>query len=315
MSALRAAATAFLFSLATAAAAAAPAVKSQAPGFYRMMLGDFEVTAISDGTIELPMAQMLQGKPRKDIDRLLARAFLGTPLELSVNAFLVNTGAKLVLIDTGSGSFFGPTLGRAVANLKAAGYQPEQVDEIYITHMHPDHAGGLIADGKASFPNAIVRADQHDADFWLSPATLEKATKDEKGFVEQAQAAFRPYVDAGRFKPFAGDTELVPGVRAHASYGHTPGHTTYVVESGGKRLVLWGDLMHVAAVQFPAPFVSIQFDADSRAARAQREKAFAEAARQGDWIGAAHLPFPGIGHIRADGKGYAYFPANYSVPR
>jgi len=312
---LRTAFAALVFAFATCAGAAAPAAKSQAPGFYRMMVGDIEVTVVSDGTVDLPMAEILKDMPRKDIDRLLARAFLGNPLETSVNTFLVNTGTKLVLVDTGAGAFFGPTLGRLIPNLKAAGYTPEQVDEIYITHMHGDHIGGLIADGKPNFPNAVVRADQHDADFWLSPATLEKASKDEKDFVQAAQAALKPYVDSGRFKPFEGDTELVPGVRSHASHGHTPGHSTYVVESKGQRLVLWGDLMHVAAVQFPAPAVTIQFDSDSKKAREERAKAFAEAAKQGYWVGAAHLPFPGIGHLRAEGKGYAYFPANYSVPR
>jgi len=315
MSVLRAAVAAFVFAFATSAGAAAPAAKSQAPGFYRMTLGSFEITVISDGTVDLPMAEILKDMPRKDIDRLLARSFLGNPIDTSVNTFLVNTGSKLVLIDTGAGSFFGPTLGHLIANLKAAGYTPEQVDEIYITHMHGDHIGGLITDGKATFPNAIVRADQHDVDFWLNPATLEKASKDEKGFVEAAQTAFKPYQDAGKLKPFEGDTELVPGVRSHASHGHTPGHATYIVESGGQRLVLWGDLMHVAAVQFPAPFVTIQFDSDAKAAKAARIKAFAEAAKQGDWIGAAHLPFPGIGHIRAEARGYAYVPANYSGPR
>ena len=305
----------FVFAFATAAGAAAPMAKSQAPGFYRMALGEFEVTVISDGSVDLPMAEILKDMPRKNIDQLLARSFLGNPLDTSVNAFLVNTGSKLVLIDTGAGSFFGPTLGRLIPNLKAAGYTPEQVDEIYITHMHGDHVGGLIADGKVNFPNAIVRADQHDVDFWLSPATLEKAGKDEKGFVQAAQDAFKPYQDAGKLKPFEGDTELVPGVRSHASHGHTPGHTTYIVESKGQRLVLWGDLMHVAAVQFPSPTVTIQFDSDSKAAKAQRLKAFAEAAKQKDWIGAAHLPFPGIGHLRAEGKGYSYVPANYAGPR
>jgi glyoxylase-like metal-dependent hydrolase (beta-lactamase superfamily II) len=314
MTVLRAAVAAFAFAFATAGGAAS-AAKPQAPGFYRLMVGAIEVTVISDGTGDFPMAELLKDMPRKDIDRMLARSFLGNPVETSVNAFLVDTGSKLVLVDTGAGSLFGPTLGRLIPNIKAAGFQPEQVDEIYITHMHGDHIGGLMTDGKPNFPKAVVRADQHDVDFWLSPATLEKASKDEKESVQAAQAAFKPYADAGKLKPFEGDTELVPGVRAHASHGHTPGHTTYIVESGGKRLVLWGDLMHVAAVQFPAPFVTIQFDSDPKAARTQRLKAFAEAAKQGDLIGAAHLPFPGVGHIRAEGRGYGYYPANYSVPR
>lgn len=125
----------------------------------------------------------------------------------------------------------------------------------------------------------------------------------------------QPYVESGRFQPFDGDTELAPGIRAVAARGHTPGHAVYVVESEGRKLVLWGDLMHVAAVQFPDPSVTIQFDVDSKAAAVQRRKAFAAAARQGLWVGASHLSFPGLGHLRPDGKGYDWIPANYAVPR
>jgi len=301
--------------LALSAQAAAPLAKAQAPGYYRMMLGDVEVTALSDGTVALEVDKLLTHTTPAQTKQALARAYLASPVETSVNAYLVNTGTKLVLIDTGAGGLFGPTLGGLVANLKAAGYQPEQVDEVYITHMHPDHVGGLVAGGKPVFPNAVVRADRHDADFWLSQKTLDAAPKDEKGFIEGAMASLNPYVNAGRFKPFDGDTELVPGVRALPSPGHTPGHTTYVVESKGQKLVLWGDLMHVAAVQFARPAVTIQFDTDSRAAAVQRKKAYADAAKQGYWVAAAHLPFPGIGHLRRDGGGYAFVPANYAVPR
>ena len=301
--------------LALSAQAAAPLAKAQAPGYYRMMLGDVEVTALSDGTVALEVDKLLTHTTPAQTKQALARAYLASPVETSVNAYLVNTGTKLVLIDTGAGGLFGPTLGGLVANLKAAGYQPEQVDEVYITHMHPDHVGGLVAGGKPVFPNAVVRADRHDADFWLSQKTLDAAPKDEKGFIEGAMASLNPYVNAGRFKPFDGDTELVPGVRALPSPGHTPGHTTYVVESKGQKLVLWGDLMHVAAVQFARPAVTIQFDTDSRAAAVQRKKAYADAAKQGYWVAAAHLPFPGIGHLRRDGGGYMFVPANYAVPR
>ena len=119
-------------------------------------------------------------------------------------------------------------------------------------------------------------------------------------------------MSAGKFKPFDGNTELVPGIKAIAAHGHTPGHTVYMVESQGQKLVLWGDLMHVAAVQFPEPAVTIQFDSDSKAAAVQRQRAYAEAAKNGYLIGAAHLSFPGLGHLRAEGKGYAFVPVNYS---
>ena len=294
------------------AQAAAPQVKTQAPGYYRVMLGDFEVTALSDGTVALPVDKLLTNTTPGLVDKALKRNFLKVPLDTSVNGYLINTGSKLVLIDTGAASLFGPTLGNLLANLKAAGYQPEQVDEIYITHMHADHVGGLMAGDKPAFPNAIVRADQHDADFWLSAANLEKAPAEMKGYFQGAQASLNPYVTAGKFKPFDGNTELVPGIKAVAAHGHTPGHSTYLVESQGQKLALWGDLMHVAAVQFANPSVTIQFDTDSKAAAVQRKKAYAEAAKQGYLIGSAHLSFPGLGHLRAEGKGYAFVPVNYS---
>jgi glyoxylase-like metal-dependent hydrolase (beta-lactamase superfamily II) len=299
----------------TYAHAAAPMVKTSAPGFYRMMLGDFEVTAISDGTADLDMRELLTNTTPDKVDKALARSFLKSPVETSVNAFLINTGTKLVLVDTGAAGLFGPTLGKLLVNLKAAGYTPEQVDEIYITHMHPDHVGGLLAEGKIAFPNAVVRADKHDADYWLSQASLDKAPEASKGFFKGAMASLNPYVQAGKFSPFDGDTELVPGVRAHASRGHTAGHTTYIVESKGAKLELWGDLMHVAAVQFADPAVTIKFDSDSKAAAAQRKSAYADAAKNGYLVAAAHLPFPGVGHLRAEGKGYVFIPVNYANVR
>jgi glyoxylase-like metal-dependent hydrolase (beta-lactamase superfamily II) len=301
--------------LPVAAIAGAPQIKTQAPGYYRMMLGDFEVTALSDGTVGLPVSKLLTNTTPAKVEKALARAYLAEPVETSVNGYLVNTGSKLVLIDTGAAGLFGPTLGNLLANLKASGYQAEQVDEIYITHMHPDHVGGLMAGDKLAFPNAVVRADKRDADFWLSQANLDAAPKDAKGFFQGAMASLNPYAAAGKFKPFDGDTELVPGIKAMASHGHTAGHSTYIVESNKQKLVLWGDLMHVAAVQFADPSVTIQFDTDSKAAAVQRKKAYADAARQGYWVAAAHLAFPGIGHLRAEGKGYAFVPVNYSSMR
>jgi glyoxylase-like metal-dependent hydrolase (beta-lactamase superfamily II) len=270
------------------------------------------VTALCDGTVALPVDTLLTNTTKAKVDKALARSFLKPPVETSVNGYLVNTGAKLVLIDTGAAKLFGPTLGNLADSLKAAGYQPEQVDEVYITHMHADHVGGLMNGDKLAFPNAIVRADQHDADFWLSQANLDKAPAAMKGFFQGAQASLNPYVAAGKFKAFDGDTDLVPGIKAVAARGHTPGHSIYRVESQGQTLVLWGDLMHVAAVQFPEPAVTIQFDTDSKNAAIQRKRAYAEAAKQGYLVGSAHLAFPGLGHLRTDGKGYAWVPLNYS---
>ncbi|MES2102657.1 MAG: MBL fold metallo-hydrolase [Pseudomonadota bacterium] len=298
--------------LATSAAhAAAPMVKSSAPAYYRMMLGDFEITVLSDGTTALPVEKLLTNTTAAATTRQLAKSYLKSPVETSFNGFLINTGSKLILVDTGAGTFFGPTLGNLAANLKAAGYQPDQVDEVYITHMHSDHIGGLLAGDKAAFPNAIVRAQKNEADYWLSQANMDKAPADGKGGFKNAMTALNPYVSAGKFKPFEGDTELVPGVKAIAGHGHTAGHSTYVVESKSEKLVLWGDLMHVAAVQFEHPEVTISFDSDSKTAAAERKHAFADAAKGGYLVAGAHLSFPALGHLRTEGKGYAWVPVNY----
>jgi len=295
-----------------AAQAAAPQVKSQAPGYYRMPLGAFEITTVNDGSLFLKPEDLLTNVKPGEVDSMLKREFLQAAVETSVDAFLVNTGTRLLLVDTGAGPLVGPTAGKLVANLEAAGYRPEQIDDIVITHMHGDHVGGLSANGQRVFLNAVVHADKHDADYWLSKAEMDKAPAQAKGGFQSAMVSFQPYIDARKFQTFEGTTTIVPGVTTHASHGHTAGHTSYVVESGGQKLVLLGDLLHVAAVQFPQPSVTIRFDSDSKAAEAEREKALAEAAAGGYWVGIAHVPFPGIGHVRKEGAGYTWVPINYS---
>jgi glyoxylase-like metal-dependent hydrolase (beta-lactamase superfamily II) len=297
------------------AGAAAPQVKTQAPGFYRMTLGDFEVTTVLDGTMNLDANALLTNTKPGQVDAALARQFLKSPVETSVNTFLINTGSKLVLIDSGAGGLFGPTLGKFVANLKAAGYTPDQIDAVCITHMHGDHLGGLISNGQRTFPNAVIHVDKTDAEYWLSKANLDKAAAEAKGGFQAAMTVIKPYQDAGKFQPLDAGSEIVPGIRSVGAHGHTPGHSLYSVESKGQKLVLWGDLLHVAAVQFPEPSVTIRFDVDSPAAHAQREKVLADAAAQGYWVGIAHVPFPGIGHVSASGKGFDWTPANYSANR
>jgi glyoxylase-like metal-dependent hydrolase (beta-lactamase superfamily II) len=292
----------------------APLAKISAPGFHRIMLGAFEVTAISDGTVDLPVEKLLVN-PAPKTEKALADMFLKTPVETSVNGYLINTGSKLVLVDAGAGSLFGPTLGKLVANIKAAGYEPSQIDEIYITHLHPDHIGGVTSNGSPLFPNAVVRADKHDADFWLSQANQDKAAEDLKGMFKGAVTSLAPYVSAKKFVPFDGATELVPGIKSYPAYGHTEGHTVYVVESEGQKLFLIGDLIHVGAVQFEHPEVTITFDTNQKLAAEQREKIFTEAAKEGALVGASHLQFPGLGHLHKDKKAYEWIPVNYTQLR
>lgn len=298
---------------ATPVEAAAPMVKTSAPGYYRVMLGDFEVTALNDGVLQLPLDKILDGVSASDLDKALALRHQSNPVTTSINGYLINTGEKLVLVDTGTGGAYGPTNGKLIANLKAAGYQPEQVDEIYITHFHGDHIGGLSTNGVANFPNAVVRADKAESDYWLSQTNMDKAPDSDKGGFKGAMAALQPYVAAGHFKPFEGNVELVPGIHAVNAHGHTPGHANYLVESKGKKLILWGDLMHAAAVQFANPSITIKFDSDSKAARAARKAAYKTAAKEGYLIGSAHLSFPGLGYLRSEGAGYVWIPVNYEL--
>ncbi|WP_273855251.1 MBL fold metallo-hydrolase [Serratia liquefaciens] len=293
--------------------AAAPQVKTPAPGFYRIMLGSYEVTALSDGVLRLPVDRLLLNSSPKQIEIALAEHHQGLPVVTSVNAYLINTGSKLILVDTGAGSLLGDGLGKLVVNLKAAGYQPQQVDEIYLTHMHPDHLGGLTQNGKAAFPNAVVRAGQQDADFWLSESRLKQAPPKEKASFENVIAALKPYQAAGHFKTFSNDGELSPGISAFAAHGHTPGHSIYLVESQGKKLLLLGDLIHVAAVQFAHPRVAISFDKDAKAAVAQRLRVFSDSAQRSVLVGGPHLSFPGLGYLNKQGAGYDWVPLEYGA--
>ena len=294
------------------ALAQAPLATDETPGWYRMRLGNFEITALSDGTLELPADKLFTKVKSARLRSLLSRSYLPNDVTTTVNAFLVNTGARLVLIDTGTGTsqMFGSNLGKLLTSLRHAGYSPDQVDEIYVTHMHTDHIGGLARDGQRNFSNATVRANVNEANHYLSQSKMD-ASPDEKEDFESAMASLRPYIAAGKFKPFDGETQLIPGVRAVPSPGHTPGHTVYIIESQAEKMVVWGDLVHVAALQFPEPSATVQYDWNTRQSAQQRRRIFADVARNGYFVATAHVAFPGIGKLRAEGAGYAWVPISY----
>lgn len=295
-----------------AARAEAPQQKTQVPGYYRQMVGAFEVTALYDGQIMLDQ-KLLKNASATDIQKLLARQFRVSPTPTAVIAFLINTGERLVLVDAGAGRFFGPTLGQVVPSLKAAGYQPEQVDVVLLTHLHGDHVGGLVQDGQAVFPRATVFASAGEAAHWLSPEVAFRAPEGAQRFFQMARDGVAPYVQADRFKTFTGDAEILPGIAPVLSHGHTPGHTSYLLRSRGQQLLVWGDIVHNAAVQFARPTVTIEFDSDSRQALATRLKLLGWTARDALMVAGAHLPFPGLGQIRAEGKGrFAWVPLDYA---
>jgi len=296
---------------------AAPKLSKSQAGFYRLKVGDFEVTALSDGTVPLPVFDLLTNVKPVEIERLLSDAYVKVPLDASVNAFLIKPAGntnKLIMVDTGSGELYGPTLNKLIASLKAIGYEPEQITDILLTHIHTDHSGGLMDGSRMVFPNAVIHADKREVDYWLNPANRDKSKGNKEQLVRlfsEAAAKVKPYLDAGKVKTFDRDSQLFPGIRSIASPGHTPGHSFYALESKGEKMVFWGDIMHVAEVQFPNPAVTIMFDSDSKAAAAQRKKAFADAAKNGYWVAPAHVSFPGIGHLRAEGSGYKWIPIAY----
>ena len=283
------------------------------PGYYNMQVGDLPVTVLSDGTNPLDMAQLLLNAKPGQLKSEFAQNFLSTTVESSDNEFLIRTGGKLILIDAGSGDLLGASFGQLTQSLQNAGVQPEQIDAILITHLHPDHVGGLMRNGKMVFPNATVYISKAESDFWLTPEALKNAPAAYKPFFEYAQNSALPYVNAGKVKTFNSGDVLFPGITALGSAGHTAGHTSYVIENNGHKLLILGDLIHAQAVQFADPDIAIAYDSDPKAAVSTRRRVFDDAVKGKYLVAGSHLPFPGVGHIKANGDGYSWIPANYST--
>jgi glyoxylase-like metal-dependent hydrolase (beta-lactamase superfamily II) len=299
--------------LASLAQAEAPMVGTQVPGYYRIQLGQFEITALYDGAIELD-TKLLKNASAADLKHLLSRMFVGNPkMQTAVNAYLINTGSHLVLVDTGAAKLFGPSLGYVLQNMKTAGYEPAHVDTVIITHLHGDHMGGLNdTNGQPIFPKAKILVSQADNDFWLSQKVADGAPAEVQPYFKMARDTAAPYLASGQWQTFTEGSLLVPGVQAVKANGHTPGHTAYAVESEGQKLLIWGDVVHAHAVQFARPGVSIEFDIDQKQAIATRRSLMKAMAASKSLVAGMHLPFPGIGHVRADGKGsYSWVPIEF----
>ena len=306
------------------AEAAAPMVRIQAPGFYRVMVGGLEVTALNDGVVPFRTHDVLPTATDRQISDFLRDNGLKEPVGMSYNAFLINTGAKLILVDTGSGGkldddpvFHGT--GRLMANLRAAGYRPEQVDEIYITHRGQDHLGGLSIAGAAAFRNAVVRAPRAEFEVVVDPAKAQALIARShdpawvKAWISFARHAFAPYIASCRLQLFDGDATFPSGVRALATPGHTPGHTSYIIESRGERLILLGDLV-LSPMQFARPDLGSSFDSRPTVAAAQRANILRAASIAHAWVAGGHLPFPGIGHVLSEAGGFRFLAPNYESP-
>ncbi len=289
-----------------------PIAGAQAPGVYRLKVGAFEVTVLSDGNLAID--RPLFAGDAAGTDKLLDAAFLPKgPIPTCVNEWVVNTGGKLVLVDAGAGTSFAPTLGKMHGNLAVAGINPAAVDVVVITHMHPDHIPGLLgSDGKMMFPNAVVHIDAGEHLFWTSEQNRAQAPEQFKVFFDLAKASIKPYADAGKLQTFGDGAQFAPGVTAVAAPGHTVGHTMVRVSSGGDDLLVWSDIVHCAALQFAQPERSIAFDSDPAMAIANRKKVMDMVATDRLLFAGAHLPFPGVGHAAKSGAGYAYVPLTHA---
>jgi glyoxylase-like metal-dependent hydrolase (beta-lactamase superfamily II) len=265
-------------------------------------IGDIEVTALSDGVLATSLDVVL-GVDKAE-SRRLAGLKAGDPVKIDVNAFLLKRNGKYALVDTGSGNTMGPTLGKLPDNLRARGVKPEQIDTIFLTHLHPDHSNGLVDDaGRAVYPNAEIILHEREAAFWLDRDPASGANERIQRNIAKAAETTGPY--RARMRTVR-DGEVLPGISALLLNGHTPGHTGWLIQSGGDGLLIWGDMVHIASVQIARPDAGLVFDVDSQAAVASRRKIFDRVAADRLRLGGAHLDFPGFGYLSRKGTEYRF---------
>jgi len=292
---------------------AQPQHPDQTPGFYRLKVGDLEVTALIDGRGVID-SHLLNGT-KATMDGVV-KALHEDPhmLDGGEAGFLVNTGKQLILVDAGSGTWYGGgAFGRLAGNLRSAGYTPEAVNIVLLTHLHSDHVGGLTTqDGKRVFPNADVYVAKAESDFWLSPEIAAKAPKDVQSFFQSAQAIAAPYIKAGKWHTFSGSEKIVDGMEIVPLPGHTPGHTGYEFSSKGQKILFWGDIIHAQSVQLQHPEVTVVFDFDPTAAAATRHQLLLKLASEDVLIAGPHMNFPGIGRLHREGSGYSWAPVVFT---
>ncbi|HTP90300.1 MAG TPA: MBL fold metallo-hydrolase [Xanthobacteraceae bacterium] len=292
----------------TAAAESPPAGK-QAPGIYRYKIGAYELTALYDGIWYRPITdKFIRNATFAAVEHALADAFMpADKLETPFTTLVVNTGKKLVLLDTGTGGQIAPTAGTLGDNLAAAGISPKAVDLIVISHFHPDHINGIKdKDNALVFPNAEIMVPAPEWTYWMDDATMNAAPKDQRlTFLNQR----RIFADiAGQVTRFEPGKEVAPGIVTLPAPGHTPGHTVFSVHSGDQSLMVLSDTAQHPAVFARHPDWQAAFDVDGDAAVATRKKLFDRAAADRMLVTGYHFPFPACGHLIKTASGYEHVP-------
>ncbi len=288
-------------------------VLKQQANSYSVQVGEIRVTSLTNGTVPQDLHQLLKRTNPESIERLLARNFQSNPVEASINVFLMDMPGHRILVDTGSGQLFGPDSGgRLIESLGNQGIKPQDITEVLLTHAHSDHSGGLVNDDSRVFPNATIFIGKPDIDFFFNQKNQKKSGYAQEYF-DIARLTLKPYLDAGKIKTFSGNEEVLPGITAVIHPGHTPGSAFYRLVSGDEEITFIGDIIHVSAIQFPNPQVTIAYDENQDQASLVRKNAFSQFAKNGELIAAPHLPFPGIGHIRkVANNSYDWVPVTYT---
>jgi glyoxylase-like metal-dependent hydrolase (beta-lactamase superfamily II) len=289
------------------ARAKAPMQNTQAPSFYRFKIGSIEATVVSDGPLPIgPASRTFRGPSEAELGKMFADHFLPTDnVVLDQNALVINAGDRLVLFDTGMSSVKRPNTqtGRLLTSLKQAGIDPADIDAVVLTHPHIDHSGGMVADdGSRNFPNAQVYLTEVDFDFWMDDRRLGTSAESS---ARTARKNLPPYRD--RIVFIKDGQEILPGVQAMQTPGHTVGHTVYMITSGGKTICNIGDVAH-HVILFEHPRVEVAFDTDSKQGAESRVKLFDMLAAQRIPLLVFHMPWPGLGQLAKRGDGFRYVP-------
>jgi glyoxylase-like metal-dependent hydrolase (beta-lactamase superfamily II) len=295
---------------------AAPPVGKQAAGYYRYKVGDYEVTAITDGVRHVKLERSPYPTVKlEDVQAALEASFMPKDqVAVPFNPTLVNTGSKLVLIDTGNGPGRDPTTGMVAANLAAAGVDPKSVDIILISHFHGDHIGGLrTADGALAFPNAEIKVPAKEWAYWMDDGNMSRAAQG-SNLANNHRNVRRIFGSiAERVIKYEWGSEVAPGITAIDSHGHTPGHTSFVVASGSGKLVVQGDVTaHVGLLFVRNPDWHAGGDMDGQQAATTRRKLYDMVAAERTQITGYHFPFPAAGYIEKAGNGYRFVPAAWN---